>query len=83
MPAKTQDARLVAGNVRRAAILKFVKAYIRRNGISPSVEEVTQGVELASKSVTIYHLDKLEEQGKITRQRGKFRSIRVLEPKRG
>lgn len=66
------------GQLRRREILKFVKAYVRKHGISPSLQEVTVGVGLSSKSVTIYHLDLLEADGKITRQPRIARSIRVL-----
>lgn len=67
---------LAQGIDRRRAIMKFVKAYIKRNGISPSLDEVTQGIG-ASKTTTRYHIGVLMDEGFLAQQEGKYRSLRV------
>ena len=53
--------------------------YLRtRDGIPPTVREIRDALDISSTSVVSYHLDKLEEQGLITRQREKARSIQVV-----
>lgn len=71
------SATIVAGIERRAAILRFVKAYHRRNQISPSIEEIADGVGLSSKATVRHHLKLLVADGKLLRDPGKYRSLRL------
>ena len=53
--------------------------YLRtRDGIPPTVREIRDALDISSTSVVFYHLDKLEEQGLISRQPGKARTIQVV-----
>lgn len=72
------SALIAQGIDRRRAILRFIKAYVKKNGFAPSVEEITNGVGLASKTATRHHLDLLKESGDVTWTEGKYRSLRVL-----
>lgn len=66
------------GVTRRRAIMRFVKAYIKKNGFAPSIEEITEGVGLLSKTATRNHLAILKDTGHVTWTDGKYRSLRVL-----
>lgn len=68
---------LAQGIDRRRAIMRFVKAYIKRNGISPSLEEITEGVG-SSKTTTRYHIGVLIDEGFLVQTEGKYRSLRVM-----
>lgn len=70
-------ATIAAGIDRRAKILRFVKAYHRKNQISPSIEEIAEGVGLLSKATVRHHLDLLVADGKLLRDPGKYRSLRL------
>lgn len=76
-------ATIAQGIDRRRKIVAFVRAYIKKNGFAPSIEEIADGVKLASKTAVRHHLQKLEEDGVVTMQAGKYRSLRVVEPKNG
>ena len=69
------------GEERREAIIMFLRQYWDTFGISPSVEEITQGVGLASKTAVRHHLAVLSEQGVVVCTPGKYRSIRLVTPK--
>lgn len=72
------SALIAQGIDRRRAIVRFVKAYVKKNGFAPSVEEIAEGVDLASKTAVRHHLDVLKDEGVITWTPGKYRSLRVL-----
>ena len=59
----------------RAKILKFVKKEILDKGIPPTIREICKEVGLKSTSSVQYHLTKLEEDGLISRDKSKSRSI--------
>jgi len=60
----------------RDKILQFVRKQINISGIPPTIREIGQAVGLKSTSSVQYHLDKLEEDGKILRDKSKSRSIK-------
>lgn len=70
------------GVERRQAIFTFVKDYIRENGYGPSVDEITAGIGITSKTAVRHHLTNMIEQGVITSTPGKYRSIRVPDGRR-
>lgn len=76
-------ATIAQGIDRRRKIVAFIKRYIAKNGFAPSIEEIAEGVELSSKTAVRHHLQKLVQDGHVTMQAGKYRSLRVIEPKDG
>lgn len=58
-------------------IYRFVDAFIEEHGYSPSLREIGAACHLGRTTVSRY-LDKLEGQGKIAREIGRARSIRIL-----
>lgn len=67
---------------RRRAIYAFVKDFIKENGYGPSIDEITTGIAVQSKTAVRHHLTKMIEQGVITMTPGKYRSIRVPDGRR-
>ena len=76
------SATIAAGIERRAAIVRFVKQFHARKRMSPSIEEIAEGVGLASKATVRYHVDRLVDEGKLIRDPGRYRSLRPPAPKR-
>ncbi|HEY4498820.1 MAG TPA: transcriptional repressor LexA [Candidatus Paceibacterota bacterium] len=60
---------------RQKEVLDFVKSYSKKNGYSPSLQEIQKQLKLASVSTAHFHISKLQEGGYITKQDGKARSI--------
>src|SRR3989344_5111510 len=60
---------------RRKEVLDFVKSYSKKNGYSPSLQEIQRQLKLASVSTAHFHISRLQKAGYITRQNGKARSI--------
>jgi SOS-response transcriptional repressor LexA len=69
---------LARGAEKRDEILRFIKGFIADGGVSPTLTEIADGVQLKSPSNVRSHLLMLKAEGKITMQDGKFRTIRVL-----
>lgn len=65
---------------RRKEVLDFMKAYLKKNGYSPSLQEIQKKLKLASVSTAHFHVSKLQDGGYITKQSGKARSIEVSIP---
>lgn len=65
------------GVERRRAIFTYIKTYIKDNGYGPSVDEITEGIGVKSKTAVRSHLTNMLAQGVITMQPGKYRSIRI------
>jgi len=67
---------------RQARLLAFIADYQRRSGgVSPSLEEMAQALDLKSRSVVHYMLVRLEADGRIARDVGRVRAIRVIAPR--
>lgn len=58
-------------------ILVFLEQYIGEKGYGPSVREICQGVNLKSSATVHYHLKKLRENGQITMDSSKNRTISI------
>lgn len=59
-------------------ILKFLTSYIRKNGYAPSIREIGEAVGLTSTASVHYHLEILRQEGAITTDGVKKRTIRVV-----
>jgi len=60
---------------RRKEVLDFMKVYLKKNGYSPSLQEIQKKMKLASVSTAHFHVSKLQEGGYITKETGKARGI--------
>lgn len=60
---------------RRKEVLDFMKMYLKKNGYSPSLQEIQKKLKLASVSTAHFHVSKLQDGGYITKQHGKARGI--------
>jgi SOS regulatory protein LexA len=60
---------------RQKEVLDFVKSYSKKNGYSPSLQEIQKQFKFASVSTAHFHISKLKKAGYITKQEGKARSI--------
>lgn len=76
------QALLDQGVKRRREIFDFAKGYIKEHGYGPSVDEMAKAVGLASKTAVRYHLKQMIEQGVITMETGKYRSLRIPDGRR-
>jgi repressor LexA len=65
---------------RQRRVLRWIKRYWAREGISPTVREIGAGLGIASPNGVHCHLKPLEAKGAIRRTKGSPRSIRVLTP---
>ena len=63
----------------REVILTAIAEHLDRHGYAPSVAEIARRAGLRSTNTVIYHLDWLEENGYIKRDRNVARSIVLLE----
>lgn len=66
------------GKARREAIYAFLAVYIQKHGFAPTLDEITEGVGLASKSSVVSHLNVMEDEGAIRRLPGASRAIVLL-----
>lgn len=62
----------------RERTFSYISAYIRKRGFAPSMKEIGEGVGLASLSSVAHQLEKLEDEGRITRDRSIPRSIVIV-----
>jgi repressor LexA len=63
---------------RQQGILRFIRAFIRRNGYPPTIREIGEAEDISSTSVVNYNLDILEREGCIQRDRTISRGIRLV-----
>ena len=68
---------MVTLSPRRKQILDFITNFTSERGYAPSVRDLADGCDSSSSSVIQYHLNILERDGYIHRDRGISRSIRV------
>jgi len=62
---------------KRKQILDFITNFTLERGYAPSVRDLADGCHSSSSSVIQYHLNVLEHDGYIHRNKGISRSIRV------
>ena len=58
--------------------LTFIKKYIAKNGYSPSVREICEGMNLSSPATVFVHIKHLENKGYVRQASNKFRTLEVL-----
>ncbi len=58
-------------------LYSYIEQYIMKNNYPPTIREMCSHVMLDSTSSVVYHLKKLESQGKITRGENKNRAIEL------
>ena len=61
-----------------AKILAFIDAYIKEHGFSPTMREIGAAVGISSTSHVSYWIDKLVNEGKLTKVANIARSVRVV-----
>lgn len=61
----------------RDRILRFIRDFIDDRGYAPTVRDIVKGCGLSSTAVVQHHLNILERQGHIRRDREVFRSIQL------
>ena len=67
---------------KREAILRFITEFMRKQGYAPSVREICAGVGLASTATVHYHLNALKEEGLISMDCMRKRTISLPEERR-
>lgn len=67
---------LAQGITRRRALLRFISAYVKKNDLGPSRQEMAQQLGV-SKSAVTHHLKVLRAQGYVTWDQ-RYRSVRVI-----
>jgi repressor LexA len=64
---------------RQREIFDAIRTFIRENGCAPSVKEIGASVGISSTNGVVKQLDAMERKGYIRRQRGRARSIQLIE----
>lgn len=60
-----------------ARLYEFIESFIQKNSYPPSVRDMCEGMNISSTATIVYHLKKLESQGKISRGKQKNRAIEM------
>ena len=58
-------------------IVAFIEAYIKEHGYSPSLKEIGEAVGISISHVS-YWVDKMVEEGRLTKKPNISRSVRVV-----
>lgn len=64
--------------IREQDTLDFILSYLKRNGYSPSIREIAQGIYTTSTTSVKRNLEGLERKGYIKHTKGVSRSIVIL-----
>lgn len=65
-------------NERQGKILAYIRLFKDSFGYSPSLRQIAHATDTSSISVISYNLDRLQEQGYISRDKDVARSIRLI-----
>jgi repressor LexA len=76
---KSTGGEQMAISERRRTILSFIQQYSGENGYPPTVREIADAAGISSTSVVNYHLNVLQEEGYIIRNREVARGLRVVD----
>lgn len=68
---------------KQTEVLAFIKEYIVKNNVSPTLVEIAEFLDINTKSTINQHLSALEKKGYITRLPGTYRGIIVNEIEEG
>lgn len=71
------SALIAQGIDKRRAILKFIKAYVKKHRFPPSIDEIAVGVD-GSKTAVRYHIAILQDEKFLAMTPGQYRSLRVI-----
>ncbi len=66
-----------------ARVLEYIEDFMEKNSYAPSVRELCSGLNISSTATIVYHLRKLENQGKLVRAKQKNRAMDLKEKKGG
>lgn len=58
-------------------VLEFIEEFTNRNSYPPTVREMCEGLKMSSTATVVYHLRKLEDQGKLSRHNKHSRAIEI------
>lgn len=64
-------------NNRRKLVYRFLSEYIEQHGYAPTIREIGDGVGISSTSNVHYYLQQLQEEGLITVDNNKPRTIQI------
>ncbi len=62
-------------------VYEFIEEFIKKNSYPPSVRDMCAGLNISSTATIVYHLRKLEEQGKLKRDKQRNRAIELADSK--
>jgi len=65
---------------RQRDVYHYIRRFIKKNGFSPTLEEICSGLGVSSLATVFKHLKNLEEKGVITRKWNHGRSIEIQAP---
>lgn len=63
-------------------VLEFIENYMEKNPYPPTVRDMCKGLNISSTATIVYHLRKLEKEGKLTREKQKNRAIDIASKKK-
>lgn len=59
-------------------VLEFIESFTEKNSYPPSVRDMCQGLNISSTATIVYHLRKLEKQGRLVRDGKKNRALEIV-----
>lgn len=62
---------------RQSQVLRFIEIFIEENSYSPSIREISLGINAKSTSTTHGIIEKLQASGKIKKLKARARSIEI------
>ena len=74
-----EEAGMGALSHRQKQILDFIANFIQGKSYAPAVRDIAKGCGISSSSIAQYHLNVLEREGYIHRDRGISRSISLVQ----
>lgn len=69
---------MISIRLRQKAIYRYIIEYIKKNGFSPTVREIAEGVGLRSISTVSFHLQSLCQKGFLEINSKEPRAIKVV-----
>lgn len=60
-------------------VFNFIKGFIEKNHVSPTVREIAEGISVKSARTVSQYLEKLEEKGFIVRNKNQNRNIEIIQ----
>lgn len=67
------------GKEKRELILEFIRTYQGKYNRSPSFLEIARATGISSKSVVVYHLEKMRDDGIVTWEPKLARTIKIID----